>query len=261
MIDTQEEIIVLKALYGKQQGGCTLIPVKDKDTGELRGVRPDSGIHEETSRKISDGSSFNMKKQSDKDAWDWVKENKEIANSQEDGLNEPHALFYIDRPDEIVKNRVKANKLKLEAGKFIEEADLERKRGICRLLGQNSTGLGENDVDDFLFNKANAVGQAAKVIEAFNDPFAKTKLFFHKLMDTNTIKKESSGIYKYGDIILGISPESVMIWLKDKKNVDITGKLMREANKKDPSKSNDSMVDDLEDEIREENKLKSQKDE
>ena len=245
-IDTQEEIIVLRAVYGKQQGWIKLTPVEDSNTGELLGVDPNTGVTSASERKIADGHTFNLKKPADAIAWKWVKENKEIVNSLIDGLNEPSALYYIDRPDEIVKNRIKANKLKFEASSKVNVGDTETLRGICRLLGQNSEYMKIDDIQDFLDGKISQVGGAEKVIAAFADPSAKTKLLFYKLLDTNTIKKETSGIYKYGEIILGVSIDSALIWLKDNRNIDVVGKMYREAHKNDLEPALDTLVQDLE---------------
>lgn len=249
-IDTQEETIVLRAVYGKQQGWIKLTPVEDSNTGELLGVDPNSGVTAASERKISDGHQFNLKKPADAIAWKWVKENKEIVNSLIDGLNEPSALYYIDRPDEIVKNRIKGNKLKFDAStevrKLSDKVDLDGLRGISRLLGQNSEFMKLDDLQDFFDNKISQVGGAEKVLAAFSDTGAKTKLLFYKLLDTNTIKKETSGIYKYGEIILGVSMDSALIWLKDKRNIDVVGKMASEAFKRAPEgPAPDALVDAL----------------
>ncbi len=221
--------IKLRAVNGLTQGPLALTPCKDAVTGKLRGVSESQGnsarkVDENTVRKISEGLILDLEKSEvDRIDWEWIRHNKEIVGSLEEGLSNPQALFYVDQPDLQVEKRIKRSSQKFEAEKIIYEASEIRRAEICRILGQDVKAFRPIDIMDYLIGKAeNAPGQ---IIDAANDPDAKEKLFIFRCMDAGKIKKDMHGTYRYGDMVLGVNIRSVIEWLTNERNRDLVAKL------------------------------------
>jgi hypothetical protein len=236
----ENDIIILKAVWGKTQGSLLLNPVRDDVTGKFKGVeelneeelrksvRP---VYPDTQRKITDGLKIDRRNQVDKIDWEWIKENKEIVGSIEEARSSPQALFYIDQPDKELEKRLAKSDLVFEAETIVRGLSVNEQIEMCRLLGQNVKGYRPIDVRDYLLERSHSA--PAKILDAKADPNAKEKLFLFDLVDAGKVKKDQAGMYKFGDIILGLNTRSAIEWLNDKKNRDIVGKLYTALYNKD----------------------------
>jgi hypothetical protein len=224
----------LKAVYGKQQGTLLLSPVRDRITGRLKGVKELSEeerrkerrpVTAGTQRKISDGLTIDLNNEIDQVDWDWIKYCDEIVPSFEDAQNNPKALFYIDQPDMELEKRLERNSRRFEAEKYIRESTPEQREEIARYLGQNISYMRPQEILDWLLSRLDTKNGPADVMKSKTDPKFKTRLFLYKLMDIGKVKKNVSGMFYYGEIVLGLTADAAVNWLDDPNNRDIVGKL------------------------------------
>ncbi len=250
----KEHIITLKAVYGKQQGPLLLSPCKDRITGQLKGVKQLSEeemrkearpVTADTQRRVSDGLQLNIKLAVDKTDWDWMKECGEIADSFEAAQISPKALYYIDRPDKEVEDRLKRKDKRFEAESIIRNASQIQREEICRLLGQNVSYMQSHEVLDTLLSKLDQKGGVDSIIGIKNDPKYKTKLFLYRCIDLKKITKRSNGMLVYGEMTIGLTIEAAVQWLDDANNRDIVAKLFADINSA-PVKEVGSFIDELE---------------
>lgn len=249
---TQEKVIVLKAMHGKQQGYLDLTPARDRVTGRLRGVKPLSqedmrlairAVDGNTVRKITDGLTLNLNDETDRIDWEWIKECREISLDRYSALGDPNVLFYVDQPDREVDERISKFDTVLEAGIIVKDASQVRKAEICRYLGFHTAGLPPKDILDYLADIAQK--KPEKIIKANEDPQFKQKIFLFSLIDANIVKKDKNGIYRYGDIVLGLNVDAALVWLNDKANRDLVGRFFTKL-KESGSPISTSAVDDFE---------------
>lgn len=236
---TESNIITLKAYYGRQQGPLYLNPVKNRTTGKLLGVKNLSPAEKltaikevtaDTQRKIVDGLILDLSDPVDEIDWAWIKENKEIATSEEEANNNPQALFYVYEPDREIDATLEKSDLEYEAMKLIKESTAAKRREFCMYLGMDVDGFRDKDVEEYLVTTVKAKNGPPRILAIRNDRNFKEKLFLFRLLKSRTVTKDKNGIYKYGDILIGLNQDAAIMWLNDTKNRDIVGKLYSKLN-------------------------------
>jgi hypothetical protein len=250
---TQTNIIILKAYYGRQQGPLSLNPVKDLNTGKFRGVKLLSEqkkldaikvIDGNTTRRISDGLTLDLSDPVDALDWDWIKENKEIVASEQEANDNPQALFYVYHPDKEIDVALEKFDLNYEATKLVKESTPEERRDLCRYLGMNVDGFRDKDILEYLAGRVKSSPKT--ILKAAEDPNYKEKLFLQQLLDAALFKKDSNGIIKYGDIIVGLNKDAAIVWLNDSRNRELVGKLYARLYSEPSLSSTSSVIDEFE---------------
>lgn len=233
--------ITLVAKHGKQQGYFAASPVKDSTTMKLLGVedlsedekRKDKRpIGEDTQRKITHGITFDPNSIVDQTDWKWIRHNKEIAPDFDSAHSDDRVLYYIEESvDKEVATRNKSRDVKFEAETLIRNMTENERKEVMKYLGQNASDMKDNDVKDWMLSRIEIKNGADEIIRAKKDPQFKTRLFLFQLQDLNKVKRNSSGIYSYGEIVLGTNMISAIEWLDNDKNRDIVGKLLSDVKK------------------------------
>lgn len=179
-----------------------------------------------TSRKISDGHVFDLNNPVDEIDWEWVKHNKEIGEDIHAAESDNHILYYIEKLDAEIDKRLAKVKVLRQAYGIIENASDQERKDLCKYLGQDVSVFRPKDIEDYLMTKAEKT--PALILKAKADPNYKTRVFLYKLVEAKKIKIDKSGIYKYGEIILGLNLDAAIYWLNDTKNRVLVGKLFSE---------------------------------
>jgi len=249
--EKKEDIIILRAVYGKQQGACILTPLKDMSTGRLRGVdilSPDEErkavkvVDSNTTRRVFDNLIINLNDPIDSVDWKWMKETREIAMTMKDAHSSPSALFYVYKPDQELDERLELKKAQRKASEVIDYP-VDRKKELLEYLGVDASTLREKDVDDILYSRIEK--KPYEILSAVQDPQFKTKIFLFRLVQNGTIRKDANGTYRYGDIILGFNEQTAIDYLNDVRNRNLVGKFYTEVYGKQMPKSQVSVVDEL----------------
>lgn len=232
-----ETLITLKAIYGKGQGALLLNPVRSRVTGKLLGVKELSEeerrkevrpITADTQRRISDGLTIDLSNPVDAIDWEWIKYNEEIADSFDEAQMSPKALFYIDKPDQEVEDRLKRGEMRFEAESFIRNCSNKKLQEVARYLGQNINYMKPSDILDWLLQRITTKNGPEEILKARDDKKFSRRLFLFDLIENKKVKRDSNDIHYYGDIVMGLNRTATIEWLDNPKNADIVGKLMAE---------------------------------
>lgn len=214
--------ITLRSYLGKTQGSLTIRPVKDKMTGRLKGVKRMTddemrrAIHvvtNDTERVIKDNTIIDLEDQIDAIDWEWMKFCPEIFSSLEECFSNHHiALFYVENLEKDTEERVKKRYVKKQAYFYLDEASQPKKIDVARILGTDATTFTKMDLEDYLYEIAEA--NPKRIIEAFEDKLIKVKLFLFGLLDKRIILVDQDGVYRWNNHILGTSEKSALDWLQ-----------------------------------------------
>lgn len=217
--------ITFRAVLGKTQGKLSVCPARSKSTGRLMGVANLSDdqkkvlpyvVNEETTIDIFDGFELNLDNEIDSINWEWIKHLPELVSSVEISYETPQALFYIENVEKDTEDRIKARKVKTDAFQYLNQATAAKKVEICRLLGIDADTMKPVDIDDYLGEIADSTPK--KIVNAFEDKLIKVKLFLYRLTDMKIITIDSSGVYSWGNKVLGVNEGAVLIWLQLNEN-------------------------------------------
>jgi hypothetical protein len=224
--------ILIKAVYGKQQGRMKVHP-RGTRSGQLLGVKrlsPEQMRNEaypvtgESFIWLEDDLELDLRTPQDAVTWDWLQHcTEDLALSYEAAQASPDCFFFVKNDQKEAEQRVSFARLKKQALDIIfEQASATRRVEICRLLGQRMEDMPAFEVEEYLISVGEKNPQ--RIISAFTDKNAKTRLFLLKAVDKRIVRIENE-IYKYGGYTLGISEEHAILWLKNPENSDIVDSL------------------------------------
>ena len=255
--DLQNNVVVLRSVYGKVGIKYFLQPSKDPETGELPDCirRVDSHGDMILSDKdknsgnvffpetqmftIVDGQSFNLDNPREKAIWDAIKHNPLIAperwskdskgNYLIDGTigyksTTPRygtAELYVDRPGLESQQRVSKKSKYREALNYIfdDERGYEGRVTKARLLGRKMDNMPDTDVIDFLDQIAEK--NPDQIIKLYTGEDTSLRLLFADAKDKKIIIYKNK-LYVYGDnIILGATDAAVINWMQQPQNKNI----------------------------------------
>jgi hypothetical protein len=238
--------LVLRAIWGKQQGQLILCPGRDPITNKMKGVKtysPDEArgrkriVDETTTRKLTDGLELNLEDEVDAIDWLWMKECKEVCVSLDEAQQSHSALFYVEDLDREIIERVKLDDVRFEAKRLLKESSDFRKSEITKLLGREPKFMRPLDIADFLNELAGS--KPMLVINTYGDEDYKQKLFLLSLIDNKIIHRDNNGFYKYEGIVLGVNEAAAIYWLKDQNNQSMVRQFQKMLNPMDYLKPSD----------------------
>jgi hypothetical protein len=196
---------------------------------------------------IEDGKTFNLDNEVENRQWLAIKNCPFIAPSRDakdakgnnliDGTmgwksTNPRygrAELYVYQPEEESNRRVSKKDKFRKALNFIydDPKGAEGRLLICRLLGKNMNGVGNNDVMDYLISIAEA--DPDKIITMYTGSDTSLRLLFIEAKDKKVIYVKSK-LYMYADnIVLGATDDAVITWMKDPKNKKVLELIKRDT--------------------------------
>lgn len=128
------------------------------------------------------------------------------------------AELYVDRPGLDTQRRVSHKQLIHKACSFIydDPRGAEGQLNMARLLGKNMQNQPTADVLDFLIRVAE--NDPEKIINLYTGDDVSLRLLFIEAKEKHVIYIKNK-TYLYGDnIVLGVTDDSVIAWMKDPKN-------------------------------------------
>lgn len=223
---------------------------------ELNSDQRDFFIPEDLEIIVTDGTTFDLSNQYQKNIWECIKDSHLIA--PERGAKDEHgnllidgdirryglAELYVERPGVESKKRVSRIKLVTKAYTFIEQDTSEHRKVICKLLGKSMRNAPDTDIQDYLYQKAEK--DPNLIIDIYTSADQALKLLLIDGKQKNIIRTQS-GILMYSDTALGVTDEAAILFLKDPKNKAIYDSIVYEV-------FGDMKTDDLETKPRESKK-------
>ena len=216
---------------------------------ELNSDQRDFFIPEDLEIIVTDGTTFDLSNEYQKNIWECIKDSHLIA--PERGAKDEHgnllidgdirryglAELYVERPGVESKKRVSRIKLVTKAYTFIEQDTSE-------LLGRSMRNAPDTDIQDYLYQKAEK--DPNLIIDIYTSADQALKLLLIDGKQKNIIRTQS-GVLMYSDTALGVTDEAAILFLKDPKNKAIYDSIVYEV-------FGDMKTDDLETKPRESKK-------
>lgn len=252
-----KEIIILRSVYGKVGQSYTINPCIDPSTGMypqhiktvdknndmiLSEKDKSSGnifIKETEEITVTDGSVFDLSNPIQKARWEAIKFSpliapERFAHNQKgdyliDGNRERYgiAVLYIERPGEDTKVKNTKRKLITEAHNYIFKDTKENQITKCKLLGKNMSNAYPSDIEDFLLNYADKFPQ--KIIDLYTGTDVTLRMLLIDALQKGVIVQKNS-LYLYGDkIAMGVTDDSVIIWMKQQENAKFVELIKKET--------------------------------
>lgn len=179
---------------------------------------------------VEDGTTFNLNNILERHKWEAIK-NSELIVEERGARDEKgnlvidgdknrygRAEFWVEKPGEESARRIKRIQLITKANNFIEQDSAEGRATKVKLLGKRMYNAPDSDIQDFLYQKAEA--NPNLIIDLYTGQDQQLRLLFIEATDKNIIKKVS-GIFMYGDVRLGVNDEAVIFFFKDPANKQI----------------------------------------
>lgn len=260
-----KNIIVLRSVYGKVGQIYYIQPVKDPKTGRYpdcvrrinsmgdmimsdddrnsgRVLVPENKVYE-----VQDGLQLNLEDPYDNAEWECIKYAPIIAPSRDardskgnlliDGEiaeGKTHARYgvaelYVEAPGVEVAKKVNTLKLRHDAEEFIfdDARGAEGRVFIARLLGKNMKNAPDSEVTEYLLGIA--AKDPKKIIDVYSGSDTGLRLLIIEAREKNVIVVKNK-VFTYADeIILGVSEDSVLAFLKDPKNKKVLELIKRDT--------------------------------
>lgn len=179
---------------------------------------------------VEDGTTFNLDNILERHKWEAIK-NSELIVEERGARDEKgnliidgdknrygRAEFWVEKPGEESARHIKRIQLITKANNFIEQDSAEGRATKVKLLGKRMYNAPDSDIQDFLYQKAEA--NPNLIIDLYTGQDQQLRLLFIEATDKNIIKKVS-GIFMYGDVRLGVNDEAVIFFFKDPANKQI----------------------------------------
>ena len=218
-----DKILEIKSIY--KNGKTTVQPVRDPMSGWYKGV---PRLSEDDKRKLKfwaekeskfvlkEGVTLDLNNEEHKVIWDWLKYQPCLAMSYEECQMKPDAEFYVhQRHKEAIKN-VDRKRTKYKAIQFITNDNPVNYPLRVKLLGINMDGEDAIVIEEFLLDQAEQNPQ--RIIKLYEDKFVSLRMLLLEALERGKIVIEPSGAYRYGNIFLGMSEDSVVDWMNNPEN-------------------------------------------
>lgn len=221
-----DKVLVLKAFYKDDK--CTISPAKDQN-GRYLGINENipeikklemGYVPSVTSQiKLYDGIEIDLNNKTWAKDWEWMQHCQEIADDFKTGQSNPGAYFYIFRPGFESAKRVSEMEQSAELMNYILNDSAENLYNRASILGVDMTGSVLSDVKEFLLLMVGT--EPAKIRAVYESKtFALELLFMHALK--KGVISNRSGVYTFGEILLGVEDRAVVSFFANPKNIATT---------------------------------------
>lgn len=254
---TENNIIILRACYGKVSQSYILNPCVNRQTGMypecvkqvdkygdmiLSDKDKQSGkiflpVTEEI--EVQDGTVFDLNNPLQKAKWEAIENSSLIAPERFahdskgdlliDGSQTKYgkAVLYIERPGQLTKHKVNKAKLINKALNFVFNDTTENQIVKCKLLGKNMKNSYPSDIEDYLAEYAKRNPQ--KIIDLYTGSDTEIRMLFIDAVNKGIIRQKD-GVYMYGDkIAMGVTDEAVIAYIKQPSNQKVVEYIKQET--------------------------------
>jgi len=136
-----------------------------------------------------------------------------IAIGRADLLKKPAAEYVLFSEKDEVADRNKERRVKRKAVQAITTMDTDELKGMVLMYGHNPSGMNEDAIEDFIYQKAEEDPKTFTLIAT--DPSKEAKVFVHKLIKAGVLEVRG-GAYLYNGESLGYGLDTIALMLQDK---------------------------------------------
>lgn len=195
-------------------------------------------IPEDMDIVVTEGTTFDLDNPYEKNLWEAIKDSELIAPTRDsrdtngdliiDGNRYRYgrAELYVDIPGEQSERSVKKRMLVTKAWTYIEEDSVDGRLTKCKLLGKNLKHAPSSDVQDYLYTEAEK--NPEKIIDLYTNGDTALKLLCVDAKEKGVVRKVS-GLYTYGDSVLGATDDAMILFFKTAANKAILDLIKRET--------------------------------
>ena len=141
-----------------------------------------------------------------------------VADGTSDLLKNPKAEYVLFSEEQEQADRNKKRRLKNKVLRLVSGMDLNEWKGMVYMYGQNPSGMDEEAIEDFVYERAEDDPKRFDLLAS--DPAKNDKVFVHKLVKAGIVEPRG-GAYLYNDENLGYGLDAVALMLKDKKHQEL----------------------------------------
>ena len=193
-------------------------------------------IPEDLDVVVVDGTTFNLADKRQANIWNAIKNHDLFAPSRDardengvllidgDAKKYGTAELYIDVPGEESERSVSRKKLIMQAFRYVEEDSVDGRLTKCKLLGKNMKYAPSSDVEDYLYQVAEK--SPNKIIDLYTNGDTALRLLLIEAKDKNIIRKKN-GVLMYGESVLGMTDDTVILFFKTPSNKAIFEEIKR----------------------------------
>ena len=230
-----DKIIEIKSIY--KNGKTTVQPVKDPLSGWYKGLprlsendKRDLRIwaDPETKFTLQEGITLDLNKEEHRITWEWVKWQPCLAMSYDECQSRPDAEFYVHLQHKEAIKSVSRKKIKYEAIKYITEDSASNYPLRVKLLGIDMDGEDPIVIENFLLERAES--DPERIIKLYNDKYLALRMLLMEAVQKRKVIIEPTGAYRYGNIFMGMTEESVLDWMNNSENKSIARLLEEDVN-------------------------------
>ncbi len=230
----KDKIIKLKSVY--KTGKARIQPVAD-GRGWYKGVER---LSEDEKKKrtywaekdskllVKDGIEFDLNKDEDKVTWNWAKHSSIIAMSEEECQMSPVAEFYVYVEEEEAQEDVARYETKYKAlDHIMQDSPINYEQRVL-LLGIDMSGASPTVIKQYLLSIAETAPE--KIIRIYEAHDISLRLLLLKAIKNKIVVVDGSGMYRYGNTIMGMSENTTISWMGDSDHKEIVEMMDRETN-------------------------------
>ena len=195
-------------------------------------------IPEDADIKIVDGTTFNLANPLEKNMWEAIKDSDLIVPSRDardkngnpliDGDKKRYGIaeIWVDVPGEESEKSVAKKKLITKAWTYIENDSVDGRLTKCKLLGKAMSNAPSADVEDYLYQKASSSPNL--IIDLYTSSDSAIRLLIIDAKERGIIIKKS-GLFMYGETVLGATDDAMIIFFKNVTNKAILDLIKNET--------------------------------
>jgi hypothetical protein len=128
----------------------------------------------------------------------------------------PGAEFYIHQRTREASKNVDRKRSKFKAVNYIMQDNPVNYPLRTKLLGVNMDGEDPIVIEEFLLDRAEE--SPSKIIKIYEDKFVSLRMLLLEALEKRKVVIDPSGAYRYGNIFLGMSEDSVIDWMNNPEN-------------------------------------------
>lgn len=176
---------------------------------------------------LKDGTTFDLNDEVQQITWEWVKHCPCIADTYEECQFTPGAEFYIYLENKEAEKNVSRKELKVKALNLVMDDNSVNYGLRAKLLGVSMDGEEAIVIKEFLMDEAEKAPK--KVIGIYESHDVSLRILLMKAKEKKIVTIDQSGIYRYGNNVLGMTENSAINWLQDRGNKHLIEVLEKEV--------------------------------
>ena len=179
--------------------------------------------------ELYDGVTFDLEDIYDRSVWEAIKHSPLIAEERYskdstgryvidgDASRYGYADWYIERPDREAQSYNSKVQLVHNAQAYLFNDSKDNLYIKARLLGSRMNGLSYDEVLNWLLEQASK--KPERIIDLYTGADTRLKIILVTAIDRGVIRN-SNGAYTYGNMNIGMTEESVILWMKQAVNAE-----------------------------------------